>query len=123
MAKNRYATQTSLESIRLSAHRNNERGGSMKKRKSLVMMLNQQTQSLTKQDVARWRQAWRMALNLENPKRGALYAIYTDSLVDMHLTGCFTQRYHKTLLKAFVIQDKDGNENKDALKIFNVSSI
>ena len=84
----------SLEAIREEAIKNNNRkgGGSMRKRKSLVMMLNQQTQSLTKQDVARWRQAWRMALNLENPKRGPLYAIYTDSLVDMHLTGCFTQR-------------------------------
>lgn len=112
--------QLSLEAIREEAIKNNNRkgGGSMRKRKSLIMMLNQQTQSLTKQDVARWRQAWRMALNLENPKRGALYAIYTDSLVDMHLTGCFTQRYHKTLLKAFVIQDKDGNENEEALKIF-----
>ena len=118
MAKNRYATQTSLESIRLSARRNNERGGSMKKRKSLVMMLNQQTQSLTKQDVARWRRAWAMALNIENPKRGALYSIYTDALIDLHLTGCFAQRYHKTLLKAFVLTDDEGKENEEAAKIF-----
>ena len=170
MAKNRYASQRSLESIRLAARRNNERGGSMKKRKSLVMMLNQQTQSLigrsavlwsdsrgfervndsvdsrladvklllqkslvmmlnqqtqslTKQDVARWRRAWAMALNIENPKRGALYSIYTDALIDMHLTGCFTQRYHKTLLKAFVLTDDAGNENEDAAKMAEVAAL
>ena len=115
-----YGELLTLESIREEAKKNNARkgGASMKKRKSLVMMLNQQTQSLTKQDVARWRQAWRMAVNIENPKRGALYAIYTDALVDMHLTGCFTQRYHKTLLKSFVIIGKDGKEDDNALKTF-----
>ncbi|MBD5199220.1 MAG: DUF935 family protein [Bacteroidales bacterium] len=115
-----YGELLTLESIREEARKNNSQkgGASMKKRKSLVMMLNQQTQSLTKQDVARWRQAWRMAVNIENPKRGALYAIYTDALVDMHLTGCFTQRYHKTLLKSFVIIGKDGKENDEALKTF-----
>jgi len=120
MANKRYPSQLkTVESIRLAARENNEaKGGSMRKRKSLVMMLNQQTQSLTKQDVAKWRRAWAMALNIENPKRGALYSIYTDALVDMHLTGCFLQRYHKTLLKSFVIVDENDNEDKEALKIF-----
>ena len=121
MASKRYPSRLkTVESIRLAARENNEAGGggSMRKRKSLVMMLNQQTRSLTKQDVARWRRAWAMALNIENPKRGALYSIYTDVLVDMHLTGCFTQRYHKTLLKAFVLVDDNGREDEDARKIF-----
>lgn len=118
MANKRYSSEKSLETIRLAARKNNEQGGNMKKRKSLVMMLNQVSASLTKQDVARWRSAWAMALNIENPKRSALHAIYTDALIDMHLTGCFTQRYHKTLLKSFVLTDDKGNENEDAAKIF-----
>lgn len=121
MASKRYPSRLkTVESIRLAARENNAAGGggSMRKRKNLVMMLNRQTRSLTKQDVARWRRAWAMALNIENPKRGALYSIYTDVLVDMHLTGCFTQRYHKTLLKAFVIVNVDGEEDAEALKIF-----
>lgn len=121
MANKRYPSQLrTIESIRLAARENNaaKDGGSMRKRKSLVMMLNQQTRSLTKQDVARWRRAWAIALNIDNPKRGALYSIYTDTLVDLHLTGCFIQRYHKTLLKAFVIVDKNGKEDDEALKIF-----
>lgn len=121
MANSKYSTPLkTVESIRLAARANNETqgGGSMRRRKSLVMMLNQQTQSLTKQDVARWRKAWAMALNIENPRRGPLYSIYTDVLIDMHLTGCFTQRYHKTLLKSFVIVDDCGREDEKALKIF-----
>ena len=121
MANKRYPSQLrTIESIRLAARENNaaKGGGSMRKRKSLVMMLNQQTRSLTKQGVARWRRAWAIALNIDNPKRGALYSIYTDTLVDLHLTGCFIQRYHKTLLKAFVIVDKNGKEDDEALKIF-----
>nr|DAL82979.1 MAG TPA: portal [Caudoviricetes sp.] len=107
-----------LESLRLAAQENNRNGGSIKKRKSLVMMLNQKTNSLTKQDIRRWRMAWQMALNVENPKRGDLYAIYTDALIDMHLTGCISQRFGKTLLKSFVIKDEDGQENEQLVKIF-----
>lgn len=121
MASKRYpAKLTTVEDIRLAARENNDSpgGGSKRKRRDLCMLLQQQTQSLTKQDVARWRQAWAMAINIENPKRGALYAIYADALVDMHLTGCFTQRYHKTLLKSFVLLDDQGNEDTEALKIF-----
>lgn len=108
-----------LESIRDEARAlNDSKGGKKRKRKSLVMMLNQQTQSLSKQDTARWRRAWAAALNIDNPRRGALYAIYGDVLVDLHLTGCISQRFGKTLLKSFVIKDDQGNEDKEAGKIF-----
>lgn len=121
MATNRYPAQLkTIESIRLAAQENNRGKGtpSMRKRRNLLMMLNQQSRALTKKDVALWRRAWGMALNIDNPRRGLLYSIYDDALVDMHLTGCFTQRYHKTLLKAFVIVDENGKEDSDALKVF-----
>lgn len=108
-----------LEAIREEARAlNDSKGGKKRKRKNLCMMLNQQTQSLTKHDVAHWRRAWQAALNIENPKRSVLYDIYTDALVDLHLTGCITQRFGKTLLKSFVIKDAEGNEDEEAGKIF-----
>ncbi len=116
--KNKYGELVTLESLRLAAKENNANGGNDKKRKSLIMMLNQQTQSLTKQDIGRWRSAWQMAVNVDNPKRGNLYAIYTDVLCDLHLTGCIAQRFGKTLLKSFVIKDDKGNEDEEASKIF-----
>lgn len=108
-----------LESIREEARVLNEsKGGKKRKRKSLIMMLNQQNTALAKQDNARWRRAWAMAINIDNPKREALYNIYGDVLVDLHLTGCITQRFGKTLLKSFVVKDEQGNEDEEAGKIF-----
>lgn len=116
--KNTAPETVTLESLRLAARRNNDAGGSTAKRKNLIMLLDQHTQSLTKQDVGRWRSAWQMAINVDNPRRGALYDIYTDALIDLHLTGCISQRKGKTLLKSFVIKNADGTEDTEAVKIF-----
>lgn len=107
-----------LESLRMAARANNASGGSNAKRKNLIMLLEQHTQSLTKQDVGRWRTAWQMAINIDNPRRAALYDIYTDTLVDLHLTGCISQRKGKTLLKSFVIKNTDGTEDAEAMRVF-----
>ena len=80
----------------------------------LAAQLMQQTDSLTKKDVAAWRQAWQMAINIDNPKRELLYDIYRDCLVDLHLTGCIGQRKGKTLQKEFRLIGKDGKEDKAA---------
>lgn len=88
------------------------------KRQKMLIELNQQAENLTKKDIATWRQAWQRAINYENPQRSTLYDVYTDSLVDLHLTGCITQRKGKTLQKSFILSDKNGKENEAARKIF-----
>ena len=80
----------------------------------LTAQLIQQTDSLTKKDIATWRQAWQMAISIETPKRATLYDIYTDCLVDLHLSGCIGQRKGKTLQKEFRLVGKDGKENEQA---------
>ncbi len=80
----------------------------------LTAQLMQQTDSLTKKDIAIWRQAWQMAISIDTPKRAQLYDIYTDCLVDLHLTGCIGQRKGKTLQKEFRLIGKDGKENEAA---------
>lgn len=80
----------------------------------LTAQLMQQTDSLTKKDIGHWRQAWQVAIDIENPKRSSLYDIYTDCLVDLHLTGCIGQRKGKTLQKEFRLIGKDGKENVEA---------
>lgn len=107
-----------IESLRLAARANNEAGGNMEKRKSLLVMLDQKDRALQKQDTRRWRRAHQMALNLKNPKRLALYDIYDDAMLDMHLTGCVQQRFAKTLLKKFVIKDAEGNMDETAARCF-----
>lgn len=84
----------------------------------LTAQLMQQTDSLTKKDIATWRQAWQMAIGIDNPKRGVLYDIYSDCLVDLHLTGCIGQRKGKTLQKDFLIVGKDGKKNEQVTNLF-----
>lgn len=80
----------------------------------LTAQLMQQTDSLTKKDIATWRQAWQMAIGVDNPNRSMLYDIYTDCIIDLHLTGCIGQRKGKTLQKEFRLVGKDGKENEQA---------
>lgn len=83
----------------------------------LTAQLMQQTDSLTKKDIATWRQAWQAAISIDMPSRARLYDIYTDCLVDLHLTGCIGQRKGKTLQKDFRLVGKDGKENAEATKL------
>ncbi len=90
----------------------------IEQKRSVLIQLNQVTANLTQKDIATWRSAWQMALNVENPKRGRLYDCYTDALIDLHLTGCIGQRDGKTLQKKFVLKTEDGKEDDTAMKIF-----
>lgn len=87
-------------------------------KRSVLIQLKQVTANLTQKDIATWRTAWQMAINIENPKRSQLYDCYTDALIDLHLTGCMGQRDGKTLQKKFVLRTKDGKEDAEAKKIF-----
>ena len=80
--------------------------------------LMRQTDSLTKKDIESWRKAWQAAIDFENPSRAALYDVYTDSLVDLHMTGCISQRKGKTLQKAFKLTKDNGKEDEAATAIF-----
>lgn len=90
----------------------------VKKKRDILVELNQQTESLTKKDIATWRRAWQGAINYEQPNRGPLLDIYNDVMIDLHLTGCVTQRKGKTLQKPFVLAGKSGKEDVKARAIF-----
>ncbi|GAB1403057.1 hypothetical protein MASR1M74_02350 [Lentimicrobium sp.] len=85
--------------------------------KAMLIELAVKTQNLTKKDIGTWRQAWQMAINVENPQRARLYDVYTDVDVDLHLTGAIGQRKGMVLKKAFRLVDKAGKENRDATEI------
>ncbi len=87
-------------------------------KRSVLIQLNQVAEYLTQKDIATWRAAWQMALNIDNPKRCQLYDCYTDALIDLHLSGCIGQRNGKTLQKKFVLRTPDGKEDMEAQKIF-----
>lgn len=97
-----------------SEMRRHLRRADKEKTAKLLVELNRQTQWLTKQDVGAWRQAWQQAINVENPNRKPLYAIYTDVCVDMHLTGCIGQRKGFVMKQGFKLVDKNGTTNEEA---------
>lgn len=90
------------------------RKASSKQGLKVTAQLLQQTDTLTKKDIADWRSAHQMAIDYENPNRCRLYDIYADAVLDAHLSGCIGQRKGKTLQKDFRLVGKDGKENTEA---------
>lgn len=83
----------------------------------LTAQLIAQSDSLTKKDIGDWRQAWQVAINVDNPNRIRLYDIYRDCLVDLHLQGCIGQRKGMTLKEDFHLVGKNGKEDEEATKL------
>ena len=88
---------------------------------SIVMDIHRTTDALTRKDIADWRTAWQLAINVDNPNRQRLYDIYRDVDVDLHLTGCIDQRRGFVMSHSFKIVDKDKNENEEARHYFDQS--
>lgn len=85
----------------------------------LVVELMQQTEMLTKKDIADWRNAWQAAINVQYPRRLRLYDIYTDVEVDLQVTGAIGQRKNMVKRKAFKLVDiKSGEEKPEITEMF-----
>ena len=80
----------------------------------IIAEITRKTDALTKKDIASWRRAWQIAINVETPRRAFLYDIYADSLVDGHLTGCIEQRKSKTLGRPFRLLTRNREEDAEA---------
>lgn len=85
------------------SHRNN---------KKMVVELQRQTEILSKKDIGSWRAAWQNAISATNPNRCPLLDIYTDVAVDLHVTGCISQRKGMTVKSRFKLVDKKGKESE-----------
>lgn len=97
------------------------KGSDRKRVKKMVIELQRTTDALARKDIADWRHAWQMAINVDNPDRRRLYDIYRDVEIDLHLTGCTVQRKGFVLAKSFKLVDASGNEDKDAHHYFEQS--
>lgn len=93
------------------------RMASSKQGLKLTAQLLQQTDTLTKKDIADWRNAHQVAIDYENPNRCRLYDIYADCVLDAHLSGCIGQRKGKVLQKDFRLVGKDGKENTQGTEL------
>jgi hypothetical protein len=85
----------------------------------MIIELQRTTDALTRKDIADWHNAWQMAINVDNPNRSRLYDIYRDIEIDLHLSGCVSQRVGFVMAKSFKLVDAKGNINDQALHIFD----
>lgn len=85
----------------------------------VVIDIARQTDALIAHDIADWRQAWQMAINVDSPNRARLYDIYADVAIDLHLSGCIQQREEFVLSRSFKLVDMQGKENEEAQDIFD----
>lgn len=90
-----------------------------KKVKAVVIGLQRTTDALTRKDIADWRSAWQMAINVDSPNRKRLYDIYRDVEVDAHLSGCVAQREGFVMAKSFKLVDDSGRKDEKALHYFD----
>lgn len=70
-----------------------------------------------RQDIQKWRNAIATAENYFNPQRYNLYQVYTDVVLDAHLTACMQQRKNLTLSRNFKVVDKQGKENEQKTEL------
>lgn len=89
--------------------------GDKKKVNKMIIELQRTTDALTRKDLKDWRNAWQMAINVDNPNRQVLYDIYRDALVDLHLSGCIEQRKGFVMSRSFKMVDAKGDENEEAM--------
>lgn len=103
---------TLKDGTRLDLSRKEDR----KRFRKIVVDLQRQTDALAQRDLAEWRQAHQMALNVGNPSRQRLYDIYRDVELDLHLSGCIGQLQGFIMSKSFKLVDGKGDSDGDALK-------
>lgn len=91
----------------------------VKRFKKVVLNLQRETDALTRKDIADWRAAWQMAINVDFPDRRRLYDIYRDVDVDLHLSGCVDQRKGFVMARSFRLTGDDGKDKPELMTYFD----
>lgn len=89
--------------------------------KKVVVDIQRTTDALTRKDLGEWRNAWQLAINVENPNRRLLYDIYRDVEIDLHLSGCVEQRRGFVLSRSYKLVNESEDEDEEAIYYFNTS--
>jgi hypothetical protein len=73
----------------------------------------------TSQDIESWRSAIRAAESVINPLRRPLYDLYSDLLLDGHLSSVIGKRINAVTNSQLTFTDADGNEVEDIMKLID----
>jgi hypothetical protein len=85
----------------------------MKKAPNYVATIAPKSISRTRQDIKHWNDALNLANNVDQPKRYALYNLYDNILIDLHLQSQINNRMLKSLAQPFLINDLKGAKNEE----------
>lgn len=85
----------------------------LEKARRVITELKPQSEQLTKKDIAAWRKAHQMALNIDNPRRTDLYNIYDFTVdLDSQVTGVTRRiKFGVGRRKFRMVDIKTGEEN------------
>ena len=92
-----------------------------KRFQKIVIDLQRATDLLAKRDLAEWRRAQQLAINVDQPNRQRLYDIYRDVELDLHLSGCIGQLQGYIMGKSFKLTKPDGDPDPEALRYFETA--
>ena len=93
--------------------------GVRKRDRRLVVDLMRQTESLTRSDLAHWRMAHQLAIDVENPQRVQLLRLYRDVELDGHLSGAVAQIRGMVKARSFMLVNADGEADDEALRMID----
>ncbi|MBS1535323.1 MAG: DUF935 family protein [Bacteroidetes bacterium] len=85
---------------------------------SYINTLVEKTVFQTRKDIKQWKDALDLAANVETPKRYAIYNIYKDIMLDMHLQSQVNNRMLKSLSQSFIFKDASGKINQELTDLF-----
>ena len=85
----------------------------VQRREGYVSKIVPKTISRTRADISTWKNALRAADNVENPRRARLQNLYTDILLDAHLTSQIELRMQHSLSVPFVLKRESEIDEKN----------
>lgn len=90
----------------------NDKSKMTQRREGYVSKIVPKTISRTRADISTWKNALRAADNVENPRRARLQNLYTDILLDAHLTSQIELRMQHSLSVPFVLK-REGEVDEE----------
>lgn len=91
----------------------NDKSKMTQRREGYVSKIVPKTISRTRADISTWKNALRAADNVENPRRARLQNLYTDILLDAHLTSQIELRMQHSLSVPFILKRESEIDEKN----------
>lgn len=89
----------------------------MRRGQSMTALIEPQSPSMARVDLAKWKMALIAAQNVDFPNRNLLYEVYDNVMIDNTLTSIIDTRILKAKQAKFVLVDKSGTPNAEAKKL------